>query len=83
MSAALMGLLGLYKARSVCRSNVHADAERLIARYDDQAYFEARQRVKGRCIDGAQSSRHWTRVKLEVARLQGFAVGLAGADHRR
>jgi hypothetical protein len=79
----LRGLLDLCKSGSVCGSTVQADAERLIASYDDQAYFEARERVKGRCIDGAQSSRHWTRVKLEVARLQGFAVGLAGADHRR
>ncbi len=62
--------------------DVAAEAERLIARYSDRAYFEARDRVKGRCIDGVASARHWTRVKLEIARRQQIAVGLAGADMR-
>lgn len=82
MHAALMELLDRYNARSIFQTAVKADAERLIARFDDQAYFEARERVKGRCIDGAGSSRHWTRVKLEIARLQGFSVGRSGADLR-
>ncbi len=58
------------------------EAERLIARFDDRAYFEARERVKGRCIDGDGSARYWTRVKLEVARRQGIAIGLGNADMR-
>ncbi|SFK18861.1 hypothetical protein [Methylocapsa palsarum] len=83
MHAALTRLLCLYNARSAFRATVNADAKRLIARYDDQAYFEARERVKGRCLDGAGTSRYWTMVKLEIARLQGIAIGLAGGDLRK
>ena len=61
---------------------VAADAERLIASFRDQAYYEARDRARGRCIDGAGSARYWTRVKLEIARRQRIAIGLAGADMR-
>ncbi len=62
--------------------NVAADADRLIARFHDQAYYEARDRARGRCIDGAVSARHWTKVKLEIARRQRIAIGLTGADLR-
>ena len=48
----------------------------------DEAYYEARDRAKGRCIDGVGSARFWTRVKLEIARRQDIAIGLAGADMR-
>jgi hypothetical protein len=41
-----------------------------------------RERVRGRCIDGGRPARHWTAVKLEIARRQGIAIGLAGADLR-
>jgi hypothetical protein len=44
--------------------------------------FEARERVRGRCIDGGRPARHWTAVKLEIARRQGIVIGLAGADLR-
>ena len=57
-------------------------AERLIARFHDRAYFEARDRVKGRCVDGDGSARYWMKVKLEIARRQGIAIGLKGADLR-
>jgi hypothetical protein len=60
--------------------DIAADAERLIARFADQAYFEARDRVVGRCIDGGGSRKYWTRVKLEIARRQGLGIGLTGAD---
>lgn len=59
-----------------------AEAERLIATYRDRAYYEARDRVRGRCVDGGGSARHWTRVKLEIAKRQGIAIGLSGADMR-
>jgi hypothetical protein len=49
---------------------------------NEHAYFEARERVRGRCIDGGRPPRHWTAVKLEIARRQGIAIGLAGADMR-
>jgi hypothetical protein len=48
----------------------------------EYAYFEARERVRGRCIDGGRPARYWTAVKLEIARRQGIAIGLAGADMR-
>ncbi|WP_146030218.1 hypothetical protein [Methylocella silvestris] len=64
------------------RAEAAAEAERMIACYDDRAYFEARDRAKGRCIDGDGSTRHWTRVKREIARRQNISIGLAGADLR-
>jgi hypothetical protein len=60
--------------------DVAADADRMIASFRDQAYYEARDRARGRCIDGAGSARYWTRVKLEIARRQSIAIGLTGAD---
>lgn len=65
-----------------CRGDIAASADRLIARFREQAYYEARERAVGRCIDGAGSARHWTAVKLEIARRQRIAIGLAGADLR-
>jgi hypothetical protein len=54
----------------------------LIESFHEHAYFEARERVRSRCIDGGRPPRHWTAVKLEIARRQGIAIGLAGADLR-
>jgi hypothetical protein len=59
-----------------------ADARRLIDTFNEQAYSEAHQRVRGRCIDGARTPRYPTAVKLEIARQQGIVIGLAGADLR-
>ena len=64
------------------KDDVAEGADRLIACFRDQAYYEARDRAKGRCIDGAGSARYWTRVKLEIARRQRIVIGLAGADMR-
>jgi hypothetical protein len=58
------------------------DARQLIDTLNEQAYFEARERVRGRCIEGVRQARYWTAVKLEIARQQGIAIGLAGADMR-
>lgn len=66
--------------RQGAHGEVAADAERLIARFAERAYFEARDRVAGRCVDGTRSRRYWTRVKLEIAKRQGIAIGLAAAD---
>ena len=66
--------------RALRKAAVRSDAERLIASFKDQAYFEARDRVRGRCVDGAGSRKYWTKVKLEVAKRQGVVIGLAGAD---
>lgn len=73
-------LLELIGFRRNTRAAIAADAERLIARFKDQAYFEARDRIRGLCVDGKSSRRHWVRVKLEIARRQGIGIGLAGAD---
>ncbi len=62
--------------------DVGGEADRLIASFRDQAYYEARDRARGRCIDGVGSARYWTRVKLEIARRQGIPIGLTGADMR-
>jgi hypothetical protein len=75
--------LGLLRRRAEWKAAIAADARRLIERFNESAYFEARERVlRGSCIDGARSARHWTAVKLEIARRQGIAIGLAGADLR-
>jgi hypothetical protein len=71
---------GFLKLRAKDRAAIVADAERLIARFKDQAYAEARDRIKGFCIDGVSDRRHWVRVKLEIARRQRIAIGLAAAD---
>ncbi len=68
------------RERSSPQGEIAADAERLIARFAERAYFEARDRVAGRCIDGTKSRRYWTRVKLEIAARQGRTIGLAGTD---
>jgi hypothetical protein len=70
--------LGLIRRRAEWKAAIAADARRLIESFHELAYFEARERVRGRCID----ARHWTAVKLEIARRQGIAIGLASADLR-
>lgn len=90
MSVSIRGLLNAIRPSAPAISvgsvgrdgDVAADAERLIATFHDQAYYEARDRARGRCIDGASSARYWTRVKLEIARRQRTAIGLTGADMR-
>jgi hypothetical protein len=74
--------LGLLRRRTEWKAAIAADARRLIESCHEHAYFEARDRVRGRCIDGARPARYWTTVKLEIARRQGIAIGLAGADMR-
>ncbi len=78
----LLRLLFSFIRGVAAREAAAVDAERLIARFRDRAYFEARDRVKGRCVDGDGSARYWTKVKLEIARRQGIAIGLNGADMR-
>ncbi len=76
-------LAGLIRRHTAAKAAILADADRLIASFNDLAYFEARDRVRGRCIDGTERSpRHWTSVKLEIAKRQGHVIGLAGADLR-
>jgi len=45
-------LLGLIRRRAEWKAAIAADARRLIESFNDHAYFEARERVRGRCIDG-------------------------------
>ena len=73
---------GLLRRRTELKAAIAADARRLIESFNESAYFEARERVRGRCIDGGRPARHWTAVKLEIARRQRIAIGLAGADLR-
>src|SRR3984893_16591819 len=74
--------LRLLRRRAEWKAAIAADARRLIESFHEHAYFEARERVRGRCIDGGRPARHWTAVKLEIARRQRIAIGLAGADLR-
>lgn len=75
-------LLGLIRRRTEWKAAIAADARRLIENFNDRAYFEARDRIQGRCLDGTRHARYWTAVKLEIARRQGIAIGLIGADMR-
>ena len=75
-------MLRLLRERAEWKKAVIADAGRLIQNFHELAYFEARDRVRGRCIDGARPTRYWAAVKLEIARQQGISIGLAGADLR-
>jgi hypothetical protein len=62
---------------------VGADADSLIARFGDQAYFEARYRAqRSAAIEGNRPKGHWTRVKLEIAKRQAIEIGRSGADWR-
>jgi hypothetical protein len=91
MSVSIRRFLNLVRippGRAICAGPVGKDldvgdeADRLIASFRDQAYYEARDRARGRCIDGVGSARYWTRVKLEIARRQSIPIGLTGADMR-
>ncbi|HET6376140.1 MAG TPA: hypothetical protein VFF88_08820 [Methylocella sp.] len=75
-------ILGWFRKRAGRRAAIAADACRLIETFEDHAYFEARERTLGRCLDGPRPARHWIAVKLEIAQRQGVAAGLAGADLR-
>jgi hypothetical protein len=75
-------ILGLIRRRAEWKAAIAADARRLIENFHELAYFEARERVRGRCIDGTRPARYWTAVKIEIARRQGIAIGLIGADAR-
>ena len=44
--------LGLLRRRAEWKAAVAADTRRLIESFHEHAYFEARERVRGRCIDG-------------------------------
>jgi hypothetical protein len=70
------------RRRAEWKIAVAADARRLIETFNEYAYFEARERVRSRCLDGIQPPPYWIAVKLEIARQQGIAIGLAGADLR-
>ncbi len=74
--------MDLLRRRTECKAAIAADARRLIESFHEHAYFAARERVRGRCLDGALPARHWRAVKLEIAKRQGIAIGLAGADMR-
>ncbi len=75
-------LIKWIRRRAEWNAAIMADAKRLIETYEEFAYSEARERVRGSCIDGNRPIRYWTAVKREIARQQGVAVGLAGADSR-
>lgn len=54
---------------------VEADALYLISHYNDQAYREARDRARGKCLDKSRSASHWKKVKLTIAAQQRLIVG--------
>ena len=75
-------VLAMIRRRAEWKAAIAADARRLIDSFNEHAYYEARERVRGRCLDGGRPARYWTAVKIEIARRQGMAIGLIGADIR-
>jgi len=75
-------ILAFFRARAERKAAVAKEASRLIEQFKERAYFEARERVFGRCIDGGHPASYWTAVKLEIARRQNIPIGLDGADSR-
>ena len=43
--------LGLIRRRVEWKTAIAADARRLIEKFNELAYFEAPERVRGRCVD--------------------------------
>jgi hypothetical protein len=48
--------------------------------YGDQAYFLARERAR---LPDGRRVRFWTRVAIELARLEGREIGLGTGDRWR
>lgn len=73
-------LTRLRAARAAQRDLVERDARDLVKRFEDAAYFVARDRARaardGGTFDGNRPSGHWGKVKLRIAALSGHAVGL-------
>jgi hypothetical protein len=67
-------------------SAVAQDADDLLTSFGEQAYEVARTRARearlGDVIDGNRTAGHWDRVRREVARRTGRAVGLDSASKR-
>lgn len=78
LRAVLTGWLGRRRELALL---VREDADNFISSFGDQAYYEARNLAqhRGRVIDN-RPARHWTRVKLEIAKRQGIEIGGSGAN---
>jgi hypothetical protein len=61
------------------RALVESDAAALIARFGDQAYYVARDRDlderKGKTVDDNRPVRHWSAVRVKIAKVTGKQVG--------
>ena len=75
-------VLAMIRRRAEWKAAIAADARRFIDSFNEHAFYEARERFRGRCLDGGRPARYWTAVKIEIARRQGIAIGLIGADIR-
>ncbi|KMO27338.1 hypothetical protein VQ02_33370 [Methylobacterium variabile] len=61
-------------------ARVRARARIMHGRYGDQAYFLARERAR---LPDGRRVRFWTRVAIELARLEGREIGLGASDRWR
>jgi hypothetical protein len=67
-------LLRWLERRKVAHRLIKSDAGDLIARYGEEAYGVARQRLHGEgaaVISEGRTKDHWARVMVEIARLSG------------
>jgi hypothetical protein len=78
-----LNLFAWLQSRKEAARLVQVDANALIARFGDNAYFEARDRAqRSSVIDSDRPRWHWARVKIEIAKRQGIEIGRSGADRR-
>lgn len=68
--------------RRLARELAERDAEDMIARLGDGAYFEARLRASHQpgTLDANRPPGHWNRVRQIIAEKSGKPVGLSGWD---
>jgi hypothetical protein len=78
-----MSLFGWLRSRKEAARLVQGDADSLMARFDDAAYYEARDRAQiSTVIEGDRPRGHRTRIKIEIAKRQRIEIGRSGADLR-
>lgn len=68
-------MFGIFARHRRLKQQAKADAEALIARFGDGAYWEAREHCglarRGVTVDGNRPAAHWDRVRMIIGRKTG------------
>jgi hypothetical protein len=76
-----MNLFAWLKTRKDAARLAQADADAVILQFGNAFYYEARERAqRSASIDSSRLQRHWTRVKLEIAKRHGIEIGQGCLD---